>query len=520
MRFSIFKKGLLLITFPLIIQAAVLGMLIQTQAETTNAQRWAVHTKDVIAKVEDIYRRLLEGFAGARLLVVSDSQAASQPFRDAPDQIAAQIGYLRDLTADNRSQQARIEKLTKESRAFVEWLDAEEERIKSGERGKALDMLEDGTRLLSTVRTTTDAILLEEAQLDEDRLRHREQTTDRQLRTAIIGGAVFLGTTLALTLLFLKRVIKRLAVLRENAHAYAAGRRLGAPLAGGDEIAEVDHAFHQMAASLDQQKQENEMFVYSVSHDLRSPLINLQGFSEELSFSCRDLEALFQRADIPSDIRRVGSKIMTENMDESIRFIQAAVGRLARIIDSLLRLSRAGRVEYQWQSVDLASTVPKIVDALRDSISLNKAEVTVHELPRVWGDPTAIEQIFANLISNAVHYLDPARSGRIEVGIADVSLANQMTGFAVIYVKDNGLGIAEAYHQRVFAVFNRLHANVVQGEGVGLALTRRMVERHGGKIWVESSANVGTTFFVALPGQPSERDRPAVPARVPATQAP
>ena len=100
------------------------------------------------------------------------------------------------------------------------------------------------------------------------------------------------------------------------------------------------------------------------------------------------------------------------------------------------------------------------------------------ELPTAWGDPTAVEQIFANLIGNAVHYLDPSRPGRIEVGCCDPTRSDGLAGFRVYYVKDNGLGIPAAYHQRVFTAFSRLQANVKQGEGIGLALVRRMVERH------------------------------------------
>jgi hypothetical protein len=119
-----------------------------------------------------------------------------------------------------------------------------------------------------------------------------------------------------------------------------------------------------------------------------------------------------------------------------------------------LRLSRAGRVEYQWQLVDIASIVQKIIDALHDSITAKKAEVVINELAPVEGDPLALEQIFANLISNAVQYLDPARSGKIEVGCLDSPPSGQPAGFHVYYVRDNGLGIAESYHQRVFAIFS------------------------------------------------------------------
>jgi signal transduction histidine kinase len=334
----------------------------------------------------------------------------------------------------------------------------------------------------------------------------------------IAGGIAFLGTTLALALLFLNGVIKRLAVVRDNARRFAEGKGLAPPLNGSDEIAQVDRAFHDMATSLDQQKQENEMFVYSVSHDLRSPLINLQGFSEELGLSYRDLQALFRHEGIPPAVRAQGHKLMTENIEDSIRYIQTAVGRLARIIDALLRLSRAGRVEYHWQTLDLQTMIRKIVDALHDTIADKKVEVVVGELPPSCGDPTAVEQIFANLIGNAVNYLDDTRSGTIEVGCTDSELAGTAAGLHVYYIKDNGLGIPEAYHQRVFTAFSRLHADVAQGEGIGLALVRRMVERHGGKIWLQSTAGAGSTFFVALPAPAPEGTPPADMVRQPVSQ--
>ena len=254
--------------------------------------------------------------------------------------------------------------------------------------------------------------LREEERLDRDRMEQLRASSAQQVWTLIGGGVAIVVSTLILALLFLQGIVQRLAILRDNARRFSEGRPLKAPLTGRDEITEVDRAFHEMADNLNQQKQENEMFVYSVSHDLRSPLVNLQGFSEELSLSCRDLEALFRREDVPAGVRERGLRLMTSDIEESIRFIQTAVGRLARIIDALLRLSRAGRVEYQWQSVNVASTVRKIIEALHDTISDKGAEVDVDDLPPSWGDPTALEQIFANLIGNAVQYLDPR--GRVE----------------------------------------------------------------------------------------------------------
>jgi signal transduction histidine kinase len=517
-QFTIVKKGLLLVAIPLVVQAVFIGMLLHTQLELDKAQRWAVHTKVVIARVEAIYRRLLEGYTGIRILAVSANPSIGRPFREVPKETPAQIEELRVLVSDNDKQGPRIELIASQSETFRDWLASQERLLQSGERGQALDGLDEGARLLGTVRTTTDAILAEEERLDNERMARLHTSTVMAGRTLVVGGFVFLSTTLVLGFIFLNGVIKRLAVLRDNARRFADGKELAAPLNGTDEIAEVDRAFHDMATSLDQQKQENEMFVYSVSHDLRSPLINLQGFSEELSSSYHELQRLFRHEQIPPAVRDHGLRLMSENIEDSIRYIQTAVGRLARIIDALLRLSRAGRVEYHWQTLDLQTMIRKIVDALQDTVAARKAEVVVGALPPVSGDATAVEQIFANLISNAVHYLDGSRPGKIEVGSADSVVGGTMPGFQVYYVKDNGLGIPEAYHQRVFTAFNRLHADVAQGEGVGLALVRRMVERHGGRIWLESQAGAGTTFYVALPVPADDEVEPADLERSTATQ--
>ena len=236
-----------------------------------------------------------------------------------------------------------------------------------------------------------------------------------------------------------------------------------------------------------------ETFVYSVSHDLRSPLVNLQGFSRELEHSCDDLRRAFDQASLPEDLRRRLDNIDGDMM-ESVRYIQTAVLRSGNIIDALLRLSRAGRVEYQREEVDVALIVRRVVDAMRSSLEQKGAVVATTALPAAWGDPTALEQVFGNLLSNAVNYLDPARPGRIEIG------GERGPGSAVTYwVRDNGLGIPAAYRDKLFVAFQRLHGNIAPGEGIGLALVRRVIERHGGKIRVESEEGVGTNFILTLP---------------------
>ncbi len=443
---TILRKGLLLFSIPLLVQAVSVGLLVHAQAGNNHGERWAVHTRNVIAKLEEAYRRLLEAHAAIR------------------------------------------------------------DRIKADE---ASDQLDESDRILGQVRSGIDWMLSKEGQLEEDRMERPMRSGRQQLWINLCGGLAILAAALALGLVFLRNLIKRLSVLSENARRLAAGQRLHPSLTGCDEVALVDRAFHEMAASLDEKQQEMQMFVYSVSHDLRSPLVNLQGFSEELTLSYRNLRSLFDEDGVPSQVRQRGSLLLSENIEECIRYIQAAVGRLSRINDSLLLLSRAGRIPYRWQAVDVAAVIGKVVDALHDARAGKGAEITIGDIPPAWGDPTALEQVFANLIANAVQYLDPARPGKIEID-GRPSAAQEPAGFHVYTVKDNGPGIPAAQHHRIFTAFSHPQSEGVQGEGIGLALVRRIVERHGGTIWMESAPGVGTTFFVALIAEPA-REFPPVP---------
>lgn len=144
------------------------------------------------------------------------------------------------------------------------------------------------------------------------------------------------------------------------------------------------------------------------------------------------------------------------------------------------------------------------------------ATVEIGDLPPALGDPTAVEQVFANLIGNAVNYLDRARPGKIEIFAveSDETVEGVAPGSVVFAVKDNGLGISEPYKAKVFTAFQRLHGDVAKGEGIGLALVRRMVERHGGRVWFESTPGQGSTFFVTfLAPESDDEERPVESAQ-------
>jgi signal transduction histidine kinase/CHASE3 domain sensor protein len=247
---------------------------------------------------------------------------------------------------------------------------------------------------------------------------------------------------------------------------------------------------------------ENELFIYSVSHDLRSPLVNLEGFSRELTMVTDSLRTILEAPGVPEDVRRKALPLIEDDVAESVRFIRTAVGRLAAIIDGLLRLSRAGRVEYRIQQLELGRIVQRIVDAMQSTLGASQGEVTFDPLPTVAGDALALEQLFANLIGNAVAYARPGVPARINLAVED-DLARDPR-YTVVRVSDNGLGIPEAHLDQVFQPLQRVHPGVGRGEGMGLAIVRRIVERHGGRVWVRSQVGAGTTFYVELPRQPVE----------------
>jgi PAS domain S-box-containing protein len=255
--------------------------------------------------------------------------------------------------------------------------------------------------------------------------------------------------------------------------------------------------------TLAQKSDENETFVYSVSHDVRAPLVNLQGFSQELQLSGADLlEIIESEPTISASARDSVRKIVTEDIGESIRFMQTAVAHLSNIIDALLQLSRLGRVVYHEQQVDVAAMVRRVLGSHQGTIEREHAEIIVNDLPPVEADSGAMEQVFTNLIGNALRYRDPARPCRIEIGGAILD-----GGRSVSYsVKDNGLGIPRTALPKLFTAFRRFHPYAAPGEGMGLAMVRRIVERHEGNIRVESQEGEGSTFTIELPNGAGRRE--------------
>lgn len=256
----------------------------------------------------------------------------------------------------------------------------------------------------------------------------------------------------------------------------------------------ADDARAKLNRSLAVKNKELEDIVYIASHDLRSPLVNICGFSGELGSSCRQLTAVLDKAALDEETRRQITTLLKEDIPESLRFIEAGTESMERAVDGLLRLSRAGTEEISIEKLNMNRLIDRVRQSVTFQIQKENVSFTAADLPDCMGDRNQIGQIFSNLIDNALKYLDPGRAG--EIGVSGTLADNQV----VYQVHDNGIGISAENHDKVFEIFHRLHPeDSVAGEGLGLAIVSRMIQRHNGSVRVESEPGQGTTFYVYLP---------------------
>ncbi len=270
------------------------------------------------------------------------------------------------------------------------------------------------------------------------------------------------------------------------------------------ERKKAEEKLQKYSEELREINEELKNFTYIVSHDLRAPLVNIKGFSDELIHSIRELGPILEKYldGFPSEEREKFSDVLKKDIPEALGFIGSSVSRMDNLINAILKLSRAGRRELSPEPVSIQELVGTIVDSLSHQAGKKNARVALQEgLPEVIADRTALGQIFGNLLDNAVKYLEPGRAGLIEV------FAERGEDEVVFHVRDNGRGMARDDIPRAFELFRRVGQQNVPGEGMGLSYVKTLVRLLGGRIWCESEPGKGTTFSFTLPltGKPEKR---------------
>ncbi len=235
-------------------------------------------------------------------------------------------------------------------------------------------------------------------------------------------------------------------------------------------------AIERLNEALEAANHELESFSYSVSHDLRAPLRAIDGFSQVL-------------------IEDYGDKFDAEGK-RLLNILRESARKLQKLIEDILAFSRASRTALTASAIDMDALVRAAYEELSPARVGRSVQLTVHKLPPAYGDPAMIRQVVTNLLDNAIKFTRPRDTAQIEVG------AQAGDRETVYYVKDNGVGFDMQYVEHLFGAFQRLHsAEQFEGSGIGLAIVKRIVTRHGGRVWAEGKVGAGATFYFALPLQ-------------------
>lgn len=242
-----------------------------------------------------------------------------------------------------------------------------------------------------------------------------------------------------------------------------------------DLLSDRIRALYEAKRLLESTNRQLEAFSYSISHDLRAPLRHIDGFI--------DL------------IRETSASSLDEQAQRYLSIISESSRKMAGMIEDLLNFSRTGTMEISAVTIPLRPLVEEVLRDLDGQTRGRHVSWSVGELPEVRGHPALLRVVWVNLLSNALKFTRRRPVARIEVGADPRGLAE-----VVCHVRDNGVGFDPRYADKLFGVFQRLHrADDFEGSGIGLALVRRIVERHGGRTWAESAPDQGATFYFSLP---------------------
>jgi signal transduction histidine kinase len=331
---------------------------------------------------------------------------------------------------------------------------------------------------------------------EEDRL-FGLRTTNADRSQTLAASLTWIGSGFVVVLAGISIfLVRRSARARDDAEALLRDNNLN-----------LEATVDERTADLREANAEIQRFAYIVSHDLRSPLVNIMGFTSELEELRADIfrriaalgRATAAASAVPAaageaqPVLEGEDKQLSQDFSEALGFIKSSIAKMDRLISAILNLTREGRREFEPERIDTSELIEGIVATVAHQAAEAKVQIRIESLPAIVSDRLALEQIFSNLIDNALKYLKPGVPGDISVR------ARTKQGFAIFEIADNGRGIDPKDHQRIFDLFRRAGTQDKPGQGIGLAHVRTLVRRLGGTMSVQSELNNGSTFTITLP---------------------
>ncbi|HQT15558.1 CHASE3 domain-containing protein [Reyranella sp.] len=474
---SFARRTIAFLTAGVLALLAIVAVSAWLSVRTAQHAEEAVVERDIRALTTNLLAATIDAETGQRGYLLTGEARYLNPFERAQPRLRGDVAALRKLVAGDPAQLAAVDELSEVLDAKMAELTETIEQTKAGQRDAAIQtVLSDRGRLLMEKARTQLAHLISTA---ESRVAARLEavTEGAEILTWVTAAGSFLIVLFAAGASW--------TVMNYTRELMAARIELQALNAGLEErVAERTEA-------LTRANDEIQRFAYIVSHDLRSPLVNIMGFTSELEAAMKAVGPYVAGDTTLADKARLATE---EDIPEALRFIRASTGKMDGLINAILKLSREGRRELRPEPVDLVTLFKNAAASVRHQTDEVGAEIAVpSSAPALVTDRLAMEQVVGNVVDNAVKYLARERPGRI------VITTGETTRRVHIDITDNGRGIAEQDHERIFELFRRAGAQDRPGEGIGLAHVRALVRRLGGDITVQSELGSGTTFRIDLP---------------------
>jgi signal transduction histidine kinase len=477
--------------FFVLVAISTLSVVLVNQSRKDNS--WVVHTVEVENQVNALLLDVRRAESATRGYMLSSGPQFLSEQQAAVRAIRPEIDRLTALTSDNPVQAANVAKLREAIELRLSDFDKGIERVKDNDVAAAVAVMRSGpsNKSVDAIAQASQAMRIEEDRLFAERTTTADRTQQLASIVTVAGSALVIA--LAAISIFL---VRRSSRARDDAEARLRDSNLN-----------LEATVDERTADLREANEEIQRFAYIVSHDLRSPLVNIMGFTSELDELRGDIfkriATLAHANDSAPLVPAGGGDIeaalagpdqqLSKDFSEAIGFIKSSIGKMDRLITAILNLTREGRREFQPVKIDTRDLIEGIVSTVAHQAAEAEAQIRIEPLPDIVSDRLAMEQIFSNLIDNALKYLKPGVPGDITIR------GRTKLGFAIFEITDNGRGIEPKDHQRIFDLFRRAGTQDKPGQGIGLAHVRALVRRLGGTMSVSSELNHGSTFTITLP---------------------
>jgi signal transduction histidine kinase len=451
------------------------------------------HTLRVQDKLSTFLLDVRRAESGQRGYLLTNEKTYLDDYLAVIPTLSGQIGDLRVLTEDNPARQFTFDEAEALLKSKVSEMDRTVQLNTSGDSvaARALVLSGFGRDTMNRLRELVERTVADEGRLLEERIARSRSNNLLLLITALLGSGLIV--LIGATSVFL---VQRSQHQREQARLTVEATN-----------ANLEQIVEYRTADLTEANEEIQRFAYIVSHDLRSPLVNIMGFTGELEALRQDI--FEQVGKLQADLAALNGQMepgtaenvnrLGQDFDEAIRFIKTSIANMDRLINAVLKLSREGRRQFNPETIDMNGLLDTVTQTVAHRAAELGATIAVAALPPVDSDRLAVQQVFANLIDNALKYGRNDEPTRISV------TGELHAGKTIYQVTDNGRGIDPHDHQRIFELFRRSGTQDKPGEGIGLAHVRALVRRLGGTMSLNSELGKGSTFTVTLPRRWSEK---------------